>query len=126
MPELGFAAIKLPGPAVRRYSASDMAAGAACVGDYTTTMAALQLVPEGDANGRVSAAIQSGLRAADQRHVGGPRAVPLAVIDETYARSLMAVGDRLGLSWMLAAHGDALPKPLRAAIDAFLETAAAS
>lgn len=80
-PELGFAAIRLPGPAVRRYAASDMVRGAAAVGDFTTAYAALQLVPEGDANGRVSTAIQCAVRTADSREIDGPRALPLAVLD---------------------------------------------
>lgn len=80
-PELGFAAIRLPGPAVRRYAASDMVRGAAAVCDFTTAYAALQLVPEGDANGRVSTAIQYAVRTADSREIDGPRALPLAVLD---------------------------------------------
>ena len=80
-PELGFAAIRLPGPAVRRYAASDMVRGAAAVCDFTTAYAALQLVPEGDANGRVSTAIQCAVRTADSREIDGPRALPLAVLD---------------------------------------------
>ena len=46
-----------------------------------TAYAALQLVPEGDANGRVSTAIQYAVRTADSREIDGPRALPLAVLD---------------------------------------------
>lgn len=88
-PDMGFAAINLPGPAVRRYAAHDMVGGAAAVGDFTTAYAALLLIPEGDSNGRVSTAIQCAIRTADSRDIDGPRALPLAVSDETYVRAFM-------------------------------------
>jgi hypothetical protein len=122
-PDLGFAAIRLPGPAVRRYAASDMVRGAAAVGDFTTAYAALQLVPEGDANGRVSTAIQCAVRAADSRDLDGPRALPLAVLDETYVRGLIAAHATDALRWMRSAHGDRLPPSIREEIDSYVRNA---
>lgn len=122
--DLAFAAVKLPGPAVRRYAASSLAAGAAAVGDFTTAYAALQLVPDDNSNGRVSAALQSGLVAADESFIRGPRAVPLAVLDAGYVESLIAAGDRPGVAWLSAVHGDKLPQAARAQVEAFLATAA--
>ena len=66
-----------------------MGGGAAAVGDLTTAYAALLLIPEGDSNGRVSTAIQCAIRTADSRDIDGPRALPLAVSDETYVRAFM-------------------------------------
>lgn len=108
MPEHGFAAIKLPGPALRRYSASDMTRGAASVRDYGAAYAALQLVPDGDSNGRVSTAIQGVLRVELSRSVDGPRAIPLAVCDLDYARALAKVGERDAVAWMLSAYRNRL------------------
>jgi hypothetical protein len=121
--DLAFAAVKLPGPAVRQYAASSLAAGAAAVGDFTTAYAALQLVPDDNANGRVSAALQSGLVAADESFIRGPRAVPLAVLDAGYVDSLIAAGDRAGVAWLRAIHGGKLPAAVQARIEAFLATA---
>lgn len=121
--DLAFAAVKLPGPAVRRYAASSLAAGAAAVSDFTTAYAALQLVPDDNSNGRVSAALQSGLVAADEGFIRGPRAVPLAVLDAGYVDSLIAAGDRPAVAWLSAVHGDKLPHAARAQVDAFLATA---
>lgn len=121
MPEHGFAAIKLPGPALRRYSASDMTQGAVSVRDYTTAYAALMLVPDEDSNSRVSTAIQSVLRVELDRHIHGPRAIPLAVCDIDYARALAAVGERDGVAWMLSAYRARLSESDRKTLTALLD-----
>ena len=87
------------------------------------TLPALQLVPEGDANGRVSTAIQCAVRAADSRDLDGPRALPLAVLDETYVRGLIAAHATDALRWMRSAHGDRLPPSIREEIDSYLRNA---
>jgi hypothetical protein len=119
--DLAFAAVKLPGAAMRQYTASDMVRSAVQVGDFTTALAALELVPDDDSNGRVSAALHA-LMEADEALFSGPRAIPLRAIDATYARGLIAAGDRQAMETILAiAPKDALDDEIRVEIDAFLE-----
>lgn len=120
MPEHGFAAIKLPGPALRRYSASDMVSGAVSVRDFGTAYAAAMLVPDDDSNGRVSSLIQGVLRGADEQFLQGPRALPLSVRDVDYARALCAAGERDAVAWMLSAHRQTLSDAEKRAISELL------
>ena len=77
--EIAFAAVKLPGPAVRRYTASALVRGFVSVGDYTNALRALELVPDDGANARVGVAFQDGLRVADEDPIAGDRAVAFRV-----------------------------------------------
>lgn len=120
-PDLGFAAIPLPAPPLRRYTARDLAAGAVDVGDFTTALAALEHVPDDGVNGRVNDALHV-LQRADETFHAVPRAIPLRAIDDTYARGLIAAGARETLETVLAiAPKGALGDDVRVEIDAFLE-----
>lgn len=117
--DLAFAACKLPGPAMRQYSAGDLVNGAVACGDFTSALAALQLVPDDGSNGRVSSAIQ-GLRRADEAFVTAPRAVPLRAMDATYVRGLITAKARATLETVLAIARE-LPDDVRVEVDAFLD-----
>jgi hypothetical protein len=119
-PDIGFAAIKLPGPKMRQYSAGDMVRAALVVGDYTSALAALALVPDDDSNGRISTAVQ-GLRDGNNAIVDGPRATLLRVLDADYARALIATGDRAAVELFVALTKNAPVDDVGPEIDAFLE-----
>ena len=85
-PDLALASIKLPTPRLREYTAAALVSGAAAVGDFTTALAALALVSAD----RQTDAVREGLQSAQRAFSEGPRAVPLRVVDEVYARNLAA------------------------------------
>ena len=65
------------------------------------------------------------VRGAEEGPITGPRAMPMRVASATYARSLIARGDRAVVEWLVVATKGKLPQDVQVEIDAFLDRRAA-